>query len=107
MARLAPRVHQLLCILSLFYFVIYTSSHVTEVILDDDMPPPLRPPSTITAANMNLPYIAASPSLPEEQLCHVEYQVMKRSLGKCIKLGRNLRGCASGNYIQPMHPECM
>lgn len=40
-------------------------------------------------------------------LCHVEYQVMKRVRGHCIKLGTSSRGCVAGNYLQPFHPECM
>ncbi|KAJ3630490.1 hypothetical protein MTP99_011684 [Tenebrio molitor] len=43
----------------------------------------------------------------EEAPCHMEYQVMKRVIGTCIKLGRNARGCVAGNYLRPLHPECM
>ncbi|XP_023312686.1 uncharacterized protein LOC111692798 [Anoplophora glabripennis] len=45
--------------------------------------------------------------VPEHAPCHLEYQVMKRVVGTCIKLGRTARGCVSGNYLQPLHPECM
>lgn len=39
--------------------------------------------------------------------CHVEYQVTKRVLGHCMKLGKTARGCVAGNYLEPFHPECM
>lgn len=98
-SHLTPPVHQLLCVVSLLYLLINncSSGHVTELVLDDDIPHPVVIDST---------YVV--PNSPEtERLCHVEYQIMKRSIGKCVKLGRNLKGCASGNYIQPLHPECM
>lgn len=101
-SSLAPPVHQVLCFILLLYLLINNSTcHVTELILDDEIP---RPPSTVIDSTVS--YVI--PNLPEpERLCHVEYQVMKRTIGKCVKLGRNLKGCASGNYIQPLHPECM
>lgn len=43
----------------------------------------------------------------EGGICHVEFQVMKRAVGKCMKIGRTVRGCVSGNYVHPFHPECM
>ncbi|KAG5894447.1 hypothetical protein JTB14_014894 [Gonioctena quinquepunctata] len=39
--------------------------------------------------------------------CHLEYQVVKRVVGTCIKLGRTTRGCVAGNYLHPLHPDCM
>ncbi|XP_012269325.1 uncharacterized protein LOC105693774 [Athalia rosae] len=39
--------------------------------------------------------------------CYVEYQVTKRTAGRCIKLARNIRACAAGSYLDPFHPECM
>lgn len=39
--------------------------------------------------------------------CHVEYQVMKKTIGHCIKLGRSTKACVAGNYLHPFHPECM
>ncbi|XP_074039331.1 uncharacterized protein [Leptinotarsa decemlineata] len=39
--------------------------------------------------------------------CHLEYQVMKRVVGTCIKLGRTSQGCVAGNYLHPLHPDCM
>ncbi|XP_015509173.2 uncharacterized protein LOC107216491 [Neodiprion lecontei] len=39
--------------------------------------------------------------------CQVEYQVTKRAVGRCVKLGRDIRACVSGTYLDPFHPECM
>lgn len=51
----------------------------------------------------------ASNQIPGEQdiACHMEYQVMKRVVGRCVKLGRSAKGCVAGNYVHPYHPECM
>ncbi|XP_060532017.1 uncharacterized protein LOC132705447 [Cylas formicarius] len=43
----------------------------------------------------------------EHAPCHMEYQVMKRVVGTCIKLGKTAMGCVAGNYLHPLHPECM
>ncbi|KAJ8944303.1 hypothetical protein NQ318_021233 [Aromia moschata] len=39
--------------------------------------------------------------------CHLEYQVIKKVVGTCIKLGKGTRACVSGNYLHPLHPECL
>lgn len=39
--------------------------------------------------------------------CHMEYQVVKRVVGHCIRMGRSARGCVAGNYLSPFHPECV
>lgn len=38
--------------------------------------------------------------------CHMEYQVVKRVVGHCMKLGRSAKGCVAGNYLHPFHPAC-
>ncbi|KAF7278163.1 hypothetical protein GWI33_008778 [Rhynchophorus ferrugineus] len=43
----------------------------------------------------------------EHAPCHMEYQVMKRVVGTCIKLGKSATGCVAGNYLHPFHPECI
>lgn len=78
--------------------VAVSHSHVAEVILDDELPPAVHGSNDVPTP----PY----PTVADEKFCHVEYQVMKRVIGKCIKLGRSLNGCAAGSYIQPLHPEC-
>lgn len=46
--------------------------------------------------------------IPDEGTpCHIEYQVMKRVVGHCMRIGRSMRGCVGGNYLHPFHPECM
>lgn len=88
--------HILLGTISLCLLAVLTNGHVTELLLDDEIPPRI---------------IASSSSSGEEHsddivgTCHVEYTVMKR--GRCVKLGRNTRGCMSGSYIHPFHPECL
>ncbi|XP_046735921.1 uncharacterized protein LOC124405237 [Diprion similis] len=59
-------------------------------------------------------HIAVSNSLREAlednnvgDSCQVEYQVTKRAVGRCVKLGRDIRACVSGTYLDPFHPECM
>ncbi|XP_015591261.1 uncharacterized protein LOC107265886 [Cephus cinctus] len=39
--------------------------------------------------------------------CHMEYQVTKKKVGRCTKLGHGVRGCVSGTYLNPFHPDCM
>ncbi|KAJ3657584.1 hypothetical protein Zmor_009373 [Zophobas morio] len=51
--------------------------------------------------------VAQDEYVEDEAPCHLEYQVMKRVVGTCIKLGRSARGCVAGNYLHPLHPECM
>lgn len=81
-----------------FAITIIRGSHVAEMILDDELPP-----SVHMANDIPTPSYA---STSDEKFCHVEYQTVKRVIGKCVKLGRSLKGCAAGNYIEPMHPEC-
>lgn len=78
---------------------IVNGSHVAELILDEDLPPAVH-------GSNDVPTPSSYPSPSDDKFCHVEYQVMKRVIGKCVKLGRSLKGCAAGNYIQPLHPEC-
>ena len=39
--------------------------------------------------------------------CHMEFQVMKRVTGHCVKIGKTTRGCVSGTYIHPFHHDCL
>lgn len=38
--------------------------------------------------------------------CTVEFQVMKKYPGRCVRLGKSVRGCVAGNHIVPFHPDC-
>lgn len=100
-SKLTSPFHQILCLILLLYLLVnnVNAGHVTEFLVDSEIPP-----SAVIDSTYDVQQGADTTS---EKLCHVEYQVIKRILGKCVKLGRNLKGCASGNYIQPLHPECM
>ncbi|XP_012344013.1 uncharacterized protein LOC105735914 [Apis florea] len=38
--------------------------------------------------------------------CQIEYQIIKKRAGKCVKLSRGVTGCVSGDYMNPFHPDC-
>ncbi|XP_076761033.1 uncharacterized protein LOC143429353 [Xylocopa sonorina] len=38
--------------------------------------------------------------------CLIEYQVTRKRTGKCMKLGHDVTGCVSGDYMDPFHPDC-
>ncbi|XP_076650008.1 uncharacterized protein LOC143357415 [Halictus rubicundus] len=40
------------------------------------------------------------------RLCEIEYQVTRKTIGKCVKLGRGLTGCVSEKYVNPFHQDC-
>ncbi|CAK9829348.1 hypothetical protein ANTRET_LOCUS6704 [Anthophora retusa] len=40
------------------------------------------------------------------RFCEIEYQVMKKRAGKCMKLGHGITGCISDDYMNPFHPDC-
>lgn len=76
--------------------VIYVQSR--EILIDEDntniKTPTMRNFATEDDVNDN------------EVPCHMEYQVVKRVVGHCMKLGRSAKGCVAGNYLHPFHPEC-
>ncbi|KAF5296250.1 hypothetical protein FQA39_LY12587 [Lamprigera yunnana] len=68
------------------------SSYPREVLVEDDTP-------LLKTINVE--------KVPDDDApCQIEYQVVKKTMGHCVKLGRNVRGCVSGNYLHPFHPEC-
>ncbi|XP_017783963.1 PREDICTED: uncharacterized protein LOC108567796 isoform X1 [Nicrophorus vespilloides] len=70
-----------------------------EILIDDDSPVVVKT-NAVTEAGETDETVGSS-------VCHMEYQVVKRVVGRCIKLGRAARGCVAGNYLHPFHPECM
>ncbi|XP_078043044.1 uncharacterized protein LOC144473229 [Augochlora pura] len=40
------------------------------------------------------------------RLCEIEYQVTRKTIGKCVKLGHGLNGCVAENYVNPFHQDC-
>lgn len=89
----------------LIYTVHQGESHITELLFEEEDSP------AAVAANLNqiLPsaHAAALPPMVEDNMCHVEFTVLKRAVGRCIKLGKATRACVSGTYIHPFHPDCM
>ncbi|XP_017783973.1 PREDICTED: uncharacterized protein LOC108567796 isoform X2 [Nicrophorus vespilloides] len=69
-----------------------------EILIDDDSPVVVKT-NAVTAGETD--------ETVGSSVCHMEYQVVKRVVGRCIKLGRAARGCVAGNYLHPFHPECM
>lgn len=78
-----------------------TECHLAEILFESEEEPMMGnhfPP--------NIPRV--NPVLEESNgnTCHIEFQVMKRAVGHCMKLGKTGKGCVSGTYIHPFHPEC-
>ncbi|CAG9855687.1 unnamed protein product [Phyllotreta striolata] len=70
-----------------------------EILMEEEIP--------ILEADKQVEYInndrMGEPGVP----CEVEYQVMKKEIGTCMRLGRTTRGCVAGHYLDLLHPECM
>ncbi|CAH0560417.1 unnamed protein product [Brassicogethes aeneus] len=43
----------------------------------------------------------------ESPPCFIEYKVMKRLKGSCIKLHEHTQACVAENYLEVAHPQCM
>lgn len=81
-------------------FVAMVASHPREILVDEESSPSLK-------ANTMRAFVTDDETAEDEATCHMEYQVVKRVAGHCMKLGRSARGCVAGNYLQPFHPECI
>lgn len=75
-----------------------TKAHIMEIILEDDTPPA----AAAAIANSN-----TADGFDESGGCSVEFQVMKKIPGRCVRLGGRGRGCVSGSHIIPFHPDCL
>lgn len=74
-----------------------------EIILDEDSPP-------VAAIGSGASNIEGFDENGGNFIgCSVEFQVMKKIPGRCVRLGgkNGGRGCVSGNHIIPFHPDCM
>lgn len=91
---MATHIFSLGCLILVALTMVY--SHPREIIVEDDTPAV----KSIAMENFD-------EENKEDMPCHVEYQVMKKTVGHCIKLGRSTRACVAGNYLHPFHPECM
>lgn len=94
---------KLLALLMVIYSAQLCESHIAELLFEEEDLP------AVAAANMNHfpPSHAALPPMAEDNSCHVEFTVLKRAVGHCIKLGKTTKACVSGTYIHPFHPDCM
>lgn len=82
-----------------------TTAHIMEIILEEDSPPAagIASVSNVEGLDENNGGNAFGTSG-----CNVEFQVMKKFPGRCVRLGKNGgRGCVSGNHIIPFHPDCL
>lgn len=86
---------KLLAFLMVIYSVQLCESHIAEVFFEEE----------------DSPAVAASNHLPlarvDENICHLEFTVMKRATGHCMKLGKSTVACVSGTYVHPFHPDCV
>lgn len=92
------------------FFVIQSECHIAEILFDEED----LSPGNVAAnnGNHNLPtsFGRNGGNLEENSgnICHIEFQVLKRATGHCMKLGKgSAKGCVSGTYIHPFHPECL
>lgn len=89
--------------------VIYSSTklcecHIAELFFEEEDSPVIVAPSL----NLPLAHVANLPTnVMEDNTCHVEFTVLKKAVGHCVKLGKATRACVSGTYIHPFHPDCM
>lgn len=95
---------RLLSLLMVIYSIQLCESHIAELLFEEEDSP------AAVAENLNhFPSAHAAPLPPttEDNTCHVEFTVLKRAVGHCVKIGRAMRACISGTYIHPFHPDCM
>lgn len=79
-----------------------TKAHIMEIILEQDSPP-------VAAIASSTGNIEGFDENGANGICSVEFQVMKKLPGRCVRLGGKGggRGCVSGNHIIPFHPDCL
>lgn len=96
---------KLLALLMVIYGIQQSESHIAELLFEEEDSP------AVVVANLNHfpPEHAALPLPPmlEDNTCHVEFTVLKRAIGHCVKIGKATKACISGTYIHPFHPDCM
>jgi hypothetical protein len=91
-----------LTLLVVIYSFQLCESHLAELLFEEEDSP------SAAAANINhLPQKHAVIEDNNETPCHVEFMVMKRAVGHCVKLGKRTTACVSGSYIHPFHQDCM
>ncbi|KAJ6647591.1 hypothetical protein Bhyg_02814 [Pseudolycoriella hygida] len=82
-----------------------TNAHIMEIILEEDSP---AVPAILSNANNLEGFDENGGNGIGTSGCSVEFQVMKKFPGRCVRLGKNGgHGCVSGNHIIPFHPDCL
>lgn len=93
---------KLLTVLMVIYSTQLCECHIAELFFEEEDSP------VIVGPNLPLTHVTNSPTnVMEDNTCHVEFTVLKKAVGHCVKLGKATRACVSSTYIQPFHPECM
>lgn len=93
---------KLLTLLMVIYGVHRSDSHLAEVLFEEEESPLL----SVSDPGLNrIPSAHAVNTLPDDT-CHVEFTVLKRAVGRCVKIGKTMRACISGTFVHPFHPEC-
>jgi hypothetical protein len=100
LSSIAP-IMVLVLLLPLLMPLALSDAQLTEIVYEPDDRPRLH--DIINNNNNNKPELDSL----DEQPCHVDYQVMKRYVGRCSKIGQNTKVCIAGNYIHPFHPACL
>jgi hypothetical protein len=93
---------KLLAILLVIYGAQVSGSHIAELLFEEED----APSAVVAGQHMSTAHAAILPPI-EDNSCHVEFTVLKRAAGRCVKLGKAMRACVSGTYIHPFHPDCM
>ncbi|XP_049826075.1 uncharacterized protein LOC126266305 [Aethina tumida] len=69
-----------------------------EIVLDDEGP---------NVKLNKLQDIESEENDQESPPCYIEYQVVKRLKGSCIKIHDRMRACVAENYLEVSHPQCI
>jgi hypothetical protein len=84
------------------YSIQLCESHIAELFFEEEDSP------AVVATSLNHLPLANSPTnVVDDNTCHVEFTILKKAVGHCVKLGKATRVCISGTYIHPFHPDCM
>jgi hypothetical protein len=95
--------------LILCFIVIPSKCHIAEILFDEeDLSPGNNAANNANHMPSSFMRNGGSSEEGSGNICHIEFQVLKRATGHCMKLGKgSAKGCVSGTYIHPFHPECL
>lgn len=85
-----------------------TRAHIMEIILEEDSPAV----AAVASSTGNMDGFDENVNGNGGTMgCSVEFQVMKKLPGRCVRLGGKnggrVYGCVSGNHMIPFHPDCL